>query len=369
MGEGEQLSRDDYRNGGRAEGAAAQRSRRRSALLLLTIIPAVILLAAIALYFHRGAAGERPFSYSELLMDTEVSVQLFSRKAREAQQVKKALFEEMQRLELLLSYHDPRSEIFEINSAAGERSVAVAPETAEVIQKALHYSAVSEGAFDPTIAPLLDLWGFREGEYRIPGPEELREASEAVDYRLVEDGGGEVYLPRGDMALDLGGIAKGYIIDRGLDLLAHSGVSHALINAGGDIGILGPKADGSPWRVGLKHPRSEKFLAVIPWSERGAIVTSGDYERFFEKNGVRYHHILDPRTGQPASSLISVTVVAPTAVQADALSTALFVLGPQRGLALVEDLPGVEALLVTPQLELLLSSGLRDLVELPGSGQ
>jgi thiamine biosynthesis lipoprotein len=360
------LSRDGYRKEDRAKRSAPQQGRRR--LLFLLLFAAAVLLGAVLLLINRGAAGESPFNYTELLMDTEVSLQLFGRKEGEARRVKETLFEEMRRLEQLLSCCDPQSEIFEINHAAGKKPVAVSPETAEVMQEALHYAAISEGAFDPTIAPLLELWGFREGDYRVPAPDELAQAGGAVDYRSVEAGGGEVYLPRRSMALDLGGIAKGYIIDCGLALLARSGVSHALINAGGDVGILGPKADGSPWKIGLKHPRSEKILAVIPRGERGAVVTSGDYERFFEKDGVRYHHILDPRTGRPASSLISVTVVAPTAVQADALSTALFVMGPERGLALVEDLPGVEALLVTPQQELLLSSGLRDLVELPGDG-
>ncbi|NMD43487.1 MAG: FAD:protein FMN transferase [Firmicutes bacterium] len=147
-----------------------------------------------------------------------------------------------------------------------------------------------------------------------------------------------------------------------MDIDAHDAVEILI----GDVGILGPKADGSPWRVGLKHPRGSGIIAVIPRDKRGAIVTSGDYERFFEEDGVRYHHILDPRTGLPASALLSVTVVAPTAVEADALSTALFVLGPQRGLALVESLPEVEAVMITPQLELLISSGLRGLVERSG---
>ena len=337
-------------------------------------VPAIIfvalLLIGLVLFFvfilRPGAEGRQPLHYSELLMDTQVNLQLYCSGAREGERIKIALFGEMERLEKLLSYGDPGSEVAAINCAAGEKAVAVSPETAAVIREALAHSELSAGAFDPTIAPLLELWGFREGDYRIPAPEELAEAAAAVDYRAVEAGEGAVRLARQGMALDLGGIAKGYIVDRGLDLLARRGVEHALINAGGDVGILGPKADGSPWRVGIKHPRSEALLAVIPWDKRGAIVTSGDYERFFERDGLRYHHILDPQSGQPASALVSVTVVAPTAVQADALSTALFVLGPERGMVLVEELPGVEALLVNPRLELLISSGLRSLVEQPG---
>ncbi|NMD43665.1 MAG: FAD:protein FMN transferase [Firmicutes bacterium] len=330
------------------------------------IAAAVVVLAAAVLLGGCSTAGGKLFGYSELLMDTDIELQFYCRSSGESRRVKQALFNEMGRLEQLLSCSDPGSEVSAINRAAGKEPVPVSPETAAVIRKALECSSISSGAFDPTIAPLLERWGFREGRYRIPPPEELAQFRAVVDYRLLEAKDGAIYLPRAGMALDLGGIAKGYIVDRGLDLLAEAGISHALINAGGDVGILGPKADGSSWRVGLKHPRGGGIIAVIPRDKRGAIVTSGDYERFFEEDGVRYQHILDPRTGMPASALLSVTVVAPTAVEADALSTALFVLGPQRGLALVENLPEVEAVMITPQLELLISSGLRGLVERSG---
>ena len=359
------MFRSNHRkNDGEEKSTALWRRRGFPVFVLIAVI-----IAGLAVFFalaaRRGAAGGKPLTYSELLMDTGVELQVFSG-AREGERVKEALFDEMKRLEQLLSYRDSESEVAAINRAAGKKPVAVSPETAAVIREALAYAEISGGAFDPTIAPLLEAWGFQEGDYRVPGPEELQEAAGMVDYRLVEAGEKAVRLARPGMALDLGGIAKGYIVDRGLDLLERRGVSHALINAGGDVGILGPKADGSPWRVGVKHPRNGTLLAVIPWDKRGAIVTSGDYERFFEKDGSRYHHILDPQTGEPAPALTSVTVVAPTAVQADALSTAVFVLGPERGLALVEELPGVEALLVDPQFALLVSSGLRGLVEPPG---
>lgn len=359
------MSRIDERRAAPVKNYPLQLKQRRSLTVIAVVVIAAAICAAILIGCHSTTGGKH-YSYTELLMDTDVELQLFCQSSGKSRRVKQALFDEMGRLEQLLSYSDPDSEVGAINGAAGKEPVAVSPETAAVIEKALAYSSISAGAFDPTIAPLLERWGFQGGEHRVPDPEELEEARAAVDYSLVEVGGGKVFLPRSGMALDLGGIAKGYIVDRGLDLLAQSGVEHALINAGGDVGILGPKADGSSWRIGIKHPRSSEIIAVIPWGERGAVVTSGDYERFFEEDGVRYHHILDPRTGRPASSLLSVTVVAPTAMEADALSTALFVLGPQRGLALVESLPEVEAVLITPQMELLISSGLSDLVERSG---
>ena len=146
--------------------------------------------------------------------------------------------------------------------------------------------------------------------------------------------------------------------------LADTGIEHAYLDAGGDIGLLGPKPDGSPWRIGVRHPREAGQLIGVLTLSGGAVVTSGDYERAFTVDGKRYHHILDPATGLPATSLASVTMVAPTAMEADALSTAVFVLGPERGLALVESLPGAEAILVTPDLDVLVTTGLKDKLEL-----
>ncbi len=340
--------------------------KKRSILTALVVfISAVMILAGLGLLFSRL----KLFEYRQLLMDTDVTLQLYAGNAGKAGRVKKQLFEEMERLEQLLSYTDSSSDVMKINRAAGKSAVQVSPETVEVIHCSLSYADLCGGAYDPTIGPLLEIWGFQEGRCRVPAPEEIEEKGSLVDYNLVEIDAveGKIFLPHSGMALDLGGIAKGYIVDRGLELLSRAGIGHALINAGGDIGILGPKPDGSPWRVGVKHPRREgDLIAVIPWSQKGAVVTSGDYERFFEEEGIRYHHILDPGSGYPARDLLSVTVAAPTVVEADALATAIMILGPQRGLALVESLPGVEALLITPELELIISSGFQDQIELPG---
>lgn len=339
--------------------------RRAVLITLFVAVAAVILLAGAASFISRP----RLFDYRQLLMDTDVSLQIFAGNSGKAGRAKEKLFDEMKRLEQLLSYTDPSSDVTKINGAAGKGPVQVSPETAEVIQKALRSASLSEGAFDPTVAPLLELWGFPGDDFRVPRAEEIEEKRLLVDYRLVQSDAdaGTVFLPRSGMALDLGGIAKGYIVDRGLELLSGAGIEHALINAGGDIGITGPKPDGSAWRIGVKHPRRQgDLIAVISWSRKGAVVTSGDYERFFEEEGVRYHHILDPRTGYPARTMLSATVTAPTVAEADALATAIFGLGPHRGLELVESLPGVEALLVTPQFEVLISSGLRAFVDLPG---
>jgi len=339
-------------------------TRGVSPVAISAMIILAALVAAALLINHRNNPGEQVFSYHYLAMDTSIDLRLQAQSRQEAEAARDELFAEIKRLEKLFSRTLSGSDISMINKMAGKEAVEVSPETLELIYMALDFALLSEGAFDPTIAPLLDLWGFLGSQYRLPGSQEIEAALHLADYRLLQlDRENRiVFLPQNGMALDLGGIAKGYIVDRGLKLLSEAGIDHALLNAGGDIGILGSRPDGTPWRIGVRHPRREdQYIAVLPLSG-GAVVTSGDYERVFEEGGRRYHHILDPETGQPAHSLASVTIIAPTAVKADALSTAVFVMGAERGLALVERLPDIEAILVTTEMEILASTGLQELI-------
>ncbi|MGM0653227.1 MAG: FAD:protein FMN transferase, partial [Bacillota bacterium] len=244
--------------------------------------------------------------------------------------------------------------------------VEVSPEALYVTEQAVEFAELTEGSFDPTIAPLVDLWGFLGQEYRLPELQELERKIPFVDYADLEidRDHSELFLPREQMGLELGGIAKGFIVDQALQVLEQAGVKHAFINAGGDIGLLGSKPGGEPWRVGISDPReTERIIAVLS-IDSCSVVTSGDYERSFVEGGEKYHHILDPETGMPADELASVTVVADTTLTADVLSTAVFVLGPQRGLQLLDDLDEAEGVLITPELEVLVSSGLEDKIEI-----
>jgi thiamine biosynthesis lipoprotein len=222
-------------------------------------------------------------------------------------------------------------------------------EVLSVLRTALTVAAASGGAFDPTILALTDLWSFDTGG-RLPAQSRIEEARSRVDFSQVKiDGGGEVVLPEG-VGLDLGGIAKGAVVDLIADHLLEEGYEDFLIDAGGDILVSGMKQGRTPWRIAIRHPRkSQDVLGVLEMGAKGeriAVVTSGDYERYFEQGGRRYHHIIDPRSGFPAQGLISVTVVAPTCALADALSTAVFVLGPEEGLELLEQFPDTEGLLI-----------------------
>ena len=239
--------------------------------------------------------------------------------------------------------------------------VTVSKETAQLIETALDYSARSDGAFDITIAPLLDLWNFKPEQHEgtVPDADQIQEALSHVDYKKVQLDGATVTLLDPQASIDLGGIAKGYIADRLRDYLISEGYDSALINLGGNILTVGAKPDGSAFRVGIRKPFSEsgEQLETVACKDR-SVVTSGTYERYFEQDGKRYHHILSPSDGYPVENgLASVTILSPSSTDADALSTACFVLGPEKGLELIESLDGIEALFVTDELEEISSSG------------
>jgi len=222
-------------------------------------------------------------------------------------------------------------------------------EVLAVLEIARTVAAASGGAFDPTILALTELWSFDTGG-RVPTGPQIEQARSRVDFSRVTVGrDGRVVLPEG-FGFDLGGIAKGAVVDLTAEYLLDRGYEDFLIDAGGDILVSGLKQGRTPWRIAIRHPRdSQAVLGVLAFGrkdERIAVVTSGDYERYFEQDGKRYHHILDPRSGYPADQLASVTVIAPTCALADALSTAAFVLGPQEGLELLDEFPDAEGLLI-----------------------
>ncbi len=323
-------------------------------------------VVVVGAYCWAGAReGDGLHRYHQLLMDTGVELVFENDSDREAATIQKAVFDEMLRLEGILGRSREGSDVDRINLGAGREPVTVHPETVAVLEAALFHAALSGGAFDPTVAPLLDRWGFLGQEFRVPEPGELEAASLLVDYSRVEldPATAQVFLPLEGMSLDLGGIAKGYIVDRGMALLEEAGVEHAFLNAGGDIALVGGKPDGSPWRVGVRHPRQSDACLAILSLEEGAVVTSGDYQRSFTVDGRLYHHILDPGNGYPAAELISVTVQAATVMEADALATAVFVLGSEKGLELIESIAGAEVLMVKTDLEIITSSGLDGRVE------
>ena len=239
--------------------------------------------------------------------------------------------------EALLSKTVEGSDVWNLNHADGN-PVEVHPETAELIRLAIEVGKASEGAFDITIAPVSALWDFTADDPVLPDPETLRTAAARVDYRNIAVDGNTVTL-KNNAEIDLGGIAKGYIADRVAEYLHEQGVTSACINMGGNVLTIGTKPDGTPWTIGIRDPNGtpDRSAEVLKLGS-AAVVTSGNYERFFELDGIRYHHILDPKTGMPVSNgLASVTIIGTRSDLCDALSTACFVLGEERSKVLLDE--------------------------------
>ncbi|NIQ03449.1 MAG: FAD:protein FMN transferase, partial [Nitrospinaceae bacterium] len=257
------------------------------------------------------------------------------------------------------STHIPDSEISRINQSAGGKPVSVSPEVREVVRAGIQWAELTQGAFDITIQPVVRLWDFDGGKEEIPRPEAVQQAAGRVNYRDIELTNDSIRLARRGMALNVGGLAKGYAVDRAVAILKRH-VPNGIINAGGDLYAFGRKSPQKPWSIGLQHPRkTQDLLASFELTDR-AVATSGDYQRYFIKDGVRYHHIFDPQTGMPARGITSVTVLASKVMDADALSTAVFVMGPDKGLEWIDDRANAEAMVVLEDGSIRYSEGFRD---------
>ena len=298
-------------------------------------------------------------------MGTVLEIQIVLKSEEEREAAKSAALKvqkEFERLEDLLSEWKEESAFARLNKSTAGRGVVFAAEAFELLERTLSWSRRSAGAFDPTFASLWGLWRFDSGdETRIPSAKEALQRAKLIDYRqvLLDAKSKTVKLGKTGMKLGLGGIAKGYAVDRSVAILRASGFTNFFIKAGGELFLSGKKGT-RPWLVGVQDPRDSSHYFSMLALENSAFTTSGDYERFLIKDGTRFHHIIDPKTGYPARKCRGVSIVAPQAEDADALSTAVFVLGPVEGLKLVEELSGVEAVIVTAQGKVVLSSGLKN---------
>lgn len=326
------------------------------------IAPIVLCLAACGV-----PGGARLVEQSAVAMGSDLHVRVWTADAAAARVAAGEVFAEFERLDALMSVWREGSDVVRVNEAAGSHAVPVSPEVMAVLRAARQVSDWSDGAFDVSFGALSGLWRFdHDQDNRIPPAADVAARLPLVDYRRVELHGDSVRLATPGMRAHLGGIGKGYAIDRAVALLQARGFADFLVQSGGDLYAAGTRG-GRPWAIGIRDPRGsdDQHVAVLDLTD-AAISTSGDYERFFEQDGRRYHHILDPRTGQPAEGTRSVTIVAAESMLADALATAVFVLGPDAGMALIERLPEVEGMIVDAAGEVWESSGLRGrLRELP----
>ncbi len=304
--------------------------------------------------------GRHLITAERVLMGTQIIVKAIGEDKTKVEAAIAAAFDEVRRLDKLMSHYKAESELSRINQNAGVRAVPVSRELYDLIEKSIYFSELTDGAFDISFASVGKLWNFRKKH--VPALETVKIQLPKVNYKKIRlnDRDSSVFLPEAGMEIGLGGIGKGYAMDQAMKILNAHGIKNAMVMAGGDTLIRGKKGD-MPWKVGLRDPdQADGILAILPLSDQ-AISTSGDYERFFFKDGKRYHHILDTKTGFPASACRSVSILAREATTSDALSTSVFVLGPKAGLSLIETLEGVDGIVIDREGKIHLSSGLRAL--------
>lgn len=324
------------------------------------ITAAVFIAAFAAALSGCGEKNSMPeFKRDVFAMDTYMSLRVFGIDGEKSLDHAE---DEIQRLERLFSVTDEKSDIAGINLSG---SAKVYEDTAELITMALNYCEMTSGALDITVYPLLREWGFTTGNYHVPDKQVIDSLLEKVGYEKVSVNDGVVSLKNGGAA-DLGAVAKGYTSDRVCEIIRKQGITSALVNLGGNVQAIGAKPDGSPWKVGIEDPRDNSKIVCSLSIEDKAVVTSGDYERYFiGDDGRRYCHIIDPKTGMPADKgLISVTIIGKNGTECDALSTALFVMGTEGAEKFLENHKEIEAVLIDGDMKVYMTEGAAELAEL-----
>ncbi|KGE18984.1 FAD:protein FMN transferase [Paenibacillus wynnii] len=312
--------------------------------------------------------GTRSMSQTFYIYDTVVNIKVFGDTV--AQKNMDDILHLLERLDIALSRTKEGGEVYAVNQAAGKEAVVVSDDTLDVVKQSLKYAEEMNGLFDPTIGPLVDLWNIGSGGEKVPPQADIDKTKALTNYKnvIIDEAAKTVKLTQEGMVLDLGGIGKGYAADRVADYLKAEGLDSAMINLGGSsIIALGTKPDGAPWNIGLQDPDQSRGtqLGTIKVSDE-VIDASGVYERFFIQDEVRYHHILDPRTGFPSQNgLKSITIMSPNATDADALSTGVFLMGLEEGMKYLESLPeAIEAFFITDDNKIYATSGIRERLQL-----
>ncbi|MFN2362741.1 MAG: FAD:protein FMN transferase [Halarsenatibacteraceae bacterium] len=341
----------------------------------LTGISIVIIIGILVFGFFMDSPEEEAnpvneqmeeYQDTQMMLDTVNTIRIYGSGGEEEVD---GAFDQVSEIDDLFNIYDEDSNVSQINRVAGEGPVELENHTFTILEKGLEYAELSEGAFDPSIGALIKLWGWgSEDGPSVPGEEEIEATLPVVNYQdiLIDSEAQTVEFNQSEMLIDLGAIAKGYAGELATDYLEDAGIETAFVNLGGNIVLLGEKPDGTPWRIGVQDPRSDRgeLMGLIVadsdyFDNRLSISTSGDYERYFEEDGERYHHIVSPFTGYSVDNgIASTTIVASDAVMADALSTGVFVLGLEDGLELAENVADFEVIFVTDNREVYLSSGL-----------
>ncbi|MHB8126245.1 MAG: FAD:protein FMN transferase [Desulfitobacteriaceae bacterium] len=321
-----------------------------------------VLIIIILLIFSTscGIRQAEPFKSDGFALGTIISQVIYGANAQKASD---EVLAKMKYLEALMTINAPGGDINKLNENAGKGYVDLNPETVSVLKSARKISELSGGAFDITVAPVVKSWGIGTDKPQVPTNETLEKLVSLIDYTdvYVDEARNRASLQKSGQMVDLGGIAKGYAGDVTIETYKKNGIKSAFINLGGNVVALGSKPDGSSWGIGIQNPRSEngEIVGFVNVSDK-AVVTSGDYQRYFEKDGKRYCHIIDPHTGYPADSgLMSVTIIATSSIEADGLSTSAFILGLDKGMELVKRYGQAEAIFITSDKKIYVTQGLQ----------
>lgn len=324
-------------------------------LLIIAIIVGLILIYIFATGKHEKIEAEK----SSYVLGTIINLKAFGNKAEKA--INEAI-ERLNNIDDKMSAFKEESDISKINSKAGFALEAVSKDTYFVVKKAVEYSKILEGTFDPTIRPLVKLWNIGTDKEIIPGKDKIEEVTKLVNYNdvILNESNQAIMLENKNQALDVGGIAKGFAADEVRDIFYKNNIRSALIDLGGNIFVLGNKEDGTSWRIGIQNPFEPRgeFVGILSATNK-SVVTSGNYERYFMKDGQRFHHIIDPKTGYPSQSkIISATIISDNSIDGDGLSTGVYILGVDKSLEIIEAIEGIDAIFITEDKKVYTTSGI-----------
>jgi thiamine biosynthesis lipoprotein len=331
---------------------------------LICILVSVLILLIFLLSGCNMSSKKEPVSRTEFMMDTVCTISLYDKTDTK---ILDEVFNRLYEIEKRMSNTVSDSDINILNRNAGIKPVSVHDDVYYVLEKTKYYAELTSGAYDPTIGPLVDLWDIKnqleKEDYEIPKEKDIQDALKKVDYNNIELlDNNEIYLKEKGMKLDLGGIVKGYAADEVKKILLNKGVKSAIVDLGGNIYAVGEKPVNEKWKIGIQNPFDNmgSYVGIVKLRDK-SVVTSGDYERYFELNGVRYHHIIDSNTGYPTNNELSgVSIISDSSIDGDALSTAFFVLGIDRSIELLKNMKEVDAVFIAKDGNIYVTPGLKD---------
>lgn len=322
----------------------------------------ILLLVLLLVCSNAFAQTMKWFGDDQAIMGTHIGVQIWFDDEAKAKAAIAAVMDEMRRIDQQFSPWIETSQLYQLNQSVAKATeknpLTISEELSYIMQRSFYYSELTEGAFDITFASLARYYDYRKKLK--PSEAQREQLLSAINYRHIhlDPKTHKVWFDHDKVYIDLGGIAKGYACDRAIEIIKSFGIRNASVTAGGDTRLLGNKL-GKPWMIGIKNPRDEKAIAMTLPLEDVAVSTSGDYERYFiDSNGERVHHIINPKTGKSTKGIMSVTILGPVGIDTDALSTSVFIMGPEKGLALINNLPGFDAIIITDQGKVIYSNGL-----------